>query len=326
MLKAGRLDEDQNLNSFPSNSNNKPIPTQIAKQKEPKCEPFKESNYDSANELPSMQTTRPNEMKREELREEEPSKYESLKAPKNAFSKRMSRDHSYEERVEERDSRARDEYQGPECERAVENEAEREDFKGADECADASFLTTNKELFGVSAQVQLDAPSLHSLYNAGTCPVMPMYPYGVMPHGSVQQPYIDGMPSGFMNPMMSYPMQGPYSIAGNFATQSVQPQGMMFGRCEEKVPCAKEVQDNSKVVNDLNEEIKRLQTELKEARLTIEAQKVQSSSSANAESRLKELEEKLRRKDMDSRITEDMLRSELDVLKRRNEVLLRSKQ
>eukprot|EP00826_Nyctotherus_ovalis_P008381 TRINITY_DN12168_c0_g1_i1.p3 TRINITY_DN12168_c0_g1~~TRINITY_DN12168_c0_g1_i1.p3 ORF type:complete len:145 (+),score=46.01 TRINITY_DN12168_c0_g1_i1:73-507(+) len=132
------------------------------------------------------------------------------------------------------------------------------------------------------------------------------------------RPYIDGMSSGFMNPMMSYPMQGPYSIPGNFATQS---QGMIFGRCEEKVPCAKEVQDNSKVINDLNEEIKRLQAELKEAKFTIETQRAQSSNNAITESKLKELEEKLRRKDMDSRITEDMLRSELDALKKRNEVL-----
>ena len=180
----------------------------------------------------------------------------------------------------------------------TEIEYERPDEVEYEDKRDTSFMTADKELFGVSEQVLFDGSNVMSYSTNGCPPIMPMYPFGMMQPGSIQQSFIPPMPNVFANPLLNFPMQGGYSVA-NYMTGNGQAESYM-----------KEVQDNSKVINELNEQIKKLQAELKEAKLKIE-DKTES----------KELEEKLKRKDMDLKISEDILRSELDALKKRNEVI-----
>lgn len=300
---------DQNLNEI-KRSPKYELAKETIERKEPKYEPLKDS-YNLTNEIPKQgnelkrEATRytSNEIRREEIQNERPNKYNT----------QQHIDESYEE-LNQTNYERHNEIQHTELR---EYEMEYEDKR----CMDASFLAGDKELFGVSEQVAFE--ETNAIYNTSACPpMMPMYGYGMAGSMSqpMQQPFVGpmpGMPGGFVNPMMSYPMQamqGPYPVH-NFVSPSMQGPELHL----------KEVQDNSKVINELNDEIKKLQSELKESKLKVESLKVQSASDNNVESRVKELEEKLKRKDMDSKITEDMLRSELDAIKKRNEVPLYTK-
>ena len=226
-----------------------------------------------------------------------------------------------------------------EFERQTEYDATMEygDHANKSKYADASFAVNDKELFGVSEQVPFDRSStMNNMFNPGTYQsMMPMYPYGMMQTPNMQQPYptpMPGMPSGYMNPMMGmsctmqgsvpYPTASHYPMANPISQTIEQPQKekeKSNGSFEREMS---KPESNSKLIEELNETIRKLEFELKEANLKNERLQTESQSNGDAESRIKELEEKFRRKEMDFKITEDMLKSEIDALKKRNEVIL----
>jgi len=168
------------------------------------------------------------------------------------------------------------------------------EFRGDQEknTVDASFLTNDRELMGISEQVPFSGNQ--GMFQSN--PYVPMYPYGMM-----QTP----MP-GFISPMggVPYPVQYPM----NYPTQTTIP---IQGEVPEKVTKNSEVEA-------LNEEIKRLKKELNESK----AKALESQIDSSLESKVRELEEKLKRKEIDTKITEDVLKSEIEALKKRNEVIL----
>eukprot|EP00826_Nyctotherus_ovalis_P054163 TRINITY_DN7080_c0_g1_i5.p1 TRINITY_DN7080_c0_g1~~TRINITY_DN7080_c0_g1_i5.p1 ORF type:complete len:302 (-),score=57.77 TRINITY_DN7080_c0_g1_i5:1274-2179(-) len=150
---------------------------------------------------------------------------------------------------------------------------------------DTSFLTNDRELMGISEQVPFNGSQ--GIFAPGA---YPLYPYGMM-----QAP-------GFVGPMV-YPVQYP---GVGYAGQ--------VGEAQEKAA----VGNAELKVGELNEEVRKLKEELNEAK----AKSTESAIDSTVEGRVRELEEKLKRKEIDTKVTEDVLRSEIDALKKRNEVLL----
>lgn len=157
----------------------------------------------------------------------------------------------------------------------------------------------DKELFGVSEQVPYNR--LSGMFSTGAYqPVLPLFPYG-MP----QQPYA-GMQPGYANPMMgmTYPVPGP--------VPPMMPQTNLL----------REMTGHPLIDSEQNarlaEEVRRLQGELKEANDKIAS--LETDAQNCSDSKLRELQEKLRRQEMDAEITEKMLKAEVEALQRRNEV------
>jgi hypothetical protein len=171
------------------------------------------------------------------------------------------------------------------------------------------FSYADKELLGVSEQVPYDKlagifnTAGYQLNTAGYQPILPLFPYA--------QPY--GNAANYINPMLgvTYPIPSHTSHQAN-KDMSVNPFYNSLYNSEQGVR--------------LMEEIKRLQNELKEANEKVARLEIEVQSNSSNESKLRELQEKLHRKDMDADITEKMLKSEIEALQHRNEELSKRRQ
>jgi len=210
---------------------------------------------------------------------------------------------------------------------------------------DANPIGNDNELFGVSEQVPFNGMSF------GQQMMPPMYPYGMMPPNPVPQSYPGSVAqsnSNFMNPMMGFPYPTPqgamtFGAPPNMFGATIPPGYMpAFPTPENPInptltderhsPKKSPLKDNTavllaqqqsdtKTITELREEIQKLQEELKNANKQISILKNSATqATGDNEQRVKELEDKVKRKEMEAKITEDTLRSDIEALQKRNEV------
>jgi len=161
---------------------------------------------------------------------------------------------------------------------------------------------TDKELLGVSEQVPYD--KLTGMFSTGGYQSMvPLFPYA--------QPY--GNASNYINPMLgvTYPIPSHISPPIN--------KELQVNSFYNSLP---DLEQNMKLI----EEVKRLQNELKEANEKVARLEVEVQNNSANESKFREMQEKLHRKEMDADITDKMLKSEIEALQHRNEELNRRRQ
>ena len=187
--------------------------------------------------------------------------------------------------------------------------------------------TTNKLSFGTPDDDQYkNIHPMCGMFNPG---MVPMYPYGMMPPPSfngtipgsssnVPTVFPQGVPPGCMPPMMGMPYPPnmfPYP-----------PQGFMpMMQHPEDDPDLQESPnenvDSSRSIK-LERENKKLQRALNDA--TTKVMSLESIIQVNNEKneRVKELEEALHRKDMETKLSEKIMKSDIEALQNRIEVMI----